>query len=1263
MTITLWILVLVINSGSLLCQTIEERFDAGVELYLSTWKKYLRNGAISRIDPNKPGRFTGINYSSNQIEEVFAHLDLLFQVAQLYRYGDYHDHNPATHPLDWKDYQNDTIKDFIISSLNYLDHAYSDTILGVLPIIGPITASRNSFCGGANWNKVELILTGLVNDVFATLKTQPEDSFRITKYPNLQKVALFPDDNSFNYCGLASPDHQGGDQMIWFKVRLLYYYNLSNWQKALNTILWAAYTIQTDASTGQGLRADFSFHDHGPQLYMTGYGFQGYLRSALQIDRISFFLDQRLLHPNGNTFHLITKYARHLLGHQFLDDSFDFNAMGRHVVFRNSLRVAWTHARMYEYLGRIDPLNDNLYSSVDDQNQDVDTLFFPVFQAHSWQSDYSIFKTDSFLFSIRMASSRVVKQEQSDTGVNSRSRFSSLGATNISRNRNQYYNIISSPGFDWNNLPGTTNTLTDSLQSQGAWGKGAPNFSDYCGGLFHKENGVVGFEVIDMYKYFQTGALIEKPYLWAKKSWFCQKDRIYCLGSGIDVDESDYFSGMYTTVNQTRSHGRIVFKLRGLPYIISLLNETQHYPNPSWNKYVEAVWHDRTGYIFPEDQEVWIGENDTTYTVMENNSPVVIRDTIFKLFIKHTPTHRKYQYKIVPAIDEATFFQSLSTPSQDIVLRNDTNVQAIWHQGEDVLQAVFYSGGTLELGQNEFLKVDKPCIVMVSNYKDPMHKELTIADPEQSHLQVRVGWKIDGWEEEADLVLPQGQYKGKSLTIPFNRDLSSDHQYLYPVMDAYVRDGNYSGQQFGKSGKLVVKNDLPSYQRKSYLKFNLQNVPGNFNGRVVLSMRIGVSPNAKKESFQVRRVEDDNWHESLITHDNRPVPGTGASASAWARFQGLDHLQFDVTDLIHEELNGDKILSLQLASLGATGVFGYFDFYSKDHPDSTKWPRLIFSEKAYEVAVMEDAYCEKGAPGTNFEGNPAYDLKVKLGGNKTRQAFLKFPLSPNVLSYGNQAILKMWCKDLDPLYSPTLTTVSMALHNDWTDSQLNWSNKPIPTEGAEEIHSPKGFSKWDISGPFFNAIYEGKNELSLILQSLSNTYQVFCSENCLLEHRPVIELYNHPFKGDELSERTNLCDNPCYAGVSNIYVTSEGQIRNKLMDCDTSTRWSALSVNGRYQRAHFELLSPTTITGIEIDFYRAAHRLNHFSVGLFDATGNFLNHGDFAFSSDNTVGFQSFGFQGTYQNVKSIVYYGNGNTENDWVSLKEIRFVRDILCQ
>ncbi len=68
---------------SIFCQTIEENFDAGVELYLSTWKKYLRNGAIDLIHPNKPGRFTGIDYSSNQIEKVFAHLDLLFQVAQL----------------------------------------------------------------------------------------------------------------------------------------------------------------------------------------------------------------------------------------------------------------------------------------------------------------------------------------------------------------------------------------------------------------------------------------------------------------------------------------------------------------------------------------------------------------------------------------------------------------------------------------------------------------------------------------------------------------------------------------------------------------------------------------------------------------------------------------------------------------------------------------------------------------------------------------------------------------------------------------------------------------------------------------------------------------------------------------------------------------------------------------------------------------------------------------------------------------------------
>ena len=1216
-------------------QTISQ-FGLGVEDKVLTTTVYSPTDAGLTVVPTEwlsGGQFDGITYGDN-MKTLMTHLDKVRRYAILYNVN--------------SSYRTTTHLDQIKISLKFVSDNLEDDPDG------------DHYCGDANWNNSALGVPELINQIFAYLKIRTTVRITDPDYSGLLEIAFRENDASMDRCEETPPIHEAGDEMIWLKVRALYYYNLDNPLEVENTLDMAKEVIENDFSSSEGLRADFTLHDHGSQLYMTEYGLGGYLANALELDKLSYYMDKRLLKPGSNCYHLITNYGWKFLGHQFFDDRFDWNAMGRHLALENGAKIGWgTGALVYRYLAEIDPARSALYNNIDDP---ITYPYSTDFHDHSYRSDYMIHRTENYFFSVRMSSSRVGRQERNDSPsarVNWKNRFTALGATNISLDKSQYEDLFyqGDLNLDRNKIPGTTTFNTPHLTSVEPWENNPPNGSGFCGGVSYQNNGVTAYEVDDPLSGFTidpiSGDTTMNPdeFLKAKKAWFCFGDKIVCLGTDIDWNEPG--GEAWTTINQSSGvTSARVLKTTGSTETVSGLYK-DYLPSDK----VERVWHDRIGYMLLGDQTVRTGVKLAT-----------TRD-IFKLYLKHSETQNDYAYVVHPNILEPTFFAP-SFSSEVEVLRNDGSIQAVYDDVSDILQVVFYEPGELTIPSSGHVTVDKPCILMITNMTSDT-KVLSICDPNQNTPCVRIDIEHDGWLESSQIDFPTGLYAGQTVHRTYNKTVSGTNSYLSPTMDAYVRDGVYSSHYYGTENKLVIKNDGPGYKREAYLKFNLKYVHTSFDGTAELRLRLRDITNTVPGTFGIYRVEDDNWTEDIITDSNKPTPELKLIATAKA-ING-QYLQVDISQLVKEELLKDKVLTIAIRSMEDNGVDGgYYEFHSKEFWYAPDRPRLTLSEVNDRLFTIEDAYVDSSLPEDNFESIHPTELKIKDAELLKRQIYLKFDISDASLANGNKVTLRMNASTL--IGSPAQIDVYRVRNNDWSEGTITWSTRPLKNElGAFHLDSETGFLEWDITNLMATALSEGEQFLSLKLESHENNYQVLCSKDCGYADRPQILFSNYPsispFSNTLLPEQLNTCQPPCYASVVNVWVSdqhiappSDYHYGYNLLDCNLGTRWSALAPEEGFQSALFELDAPTTLAGVDFAFHKGDLRTNTFGILLMDDNWNSLGTYSFT-SSGSTLSMERFLFGASITGVKYISYLSPGNSLDGWVSLTEAKFPSISSCR
>lgn len=132
--------------------------------------------------------------------------------------------------------------------------------------------------------------------------------------------------------------------------------------------------------------------------------------------------------------------------------------------------------------------------------------------------------------------------------------------------------------------------------------------------------------------------------------------------------------------------------------------------------------------------------------------------------------------------------------------------------------------------------------------------------------------------------------------------------------DAYVRDGTYSGTNYGTATTIDVKGDPDAgYNRKGFLKFDLTGRSGT--SVAAASLKIYCNAVSASTPLKVYGLSgSDTWVESgsgSITWDNQPS-STGAVSIGTLNVTAAGWYTIDVTSYVNSQMSGDKKVTIKL---------------------------------------------------------------------------------------------------------------------------------------------------------------------------------------------------------------------------------------------------------------------------------------------------------------------------------------------------------------
>jgi PKD repeat protein len=169
---------------------------------------------------------------------------------------------------------------------------------------------------------------------------------------------------------------------------------------------------------------------------------------------------------------------------------------------------------------------------------------------------------------------------------------------------------------------------------------------------------------------------------------------------------------------------------------------------------------------------------------------------------------------------------------------------------------------------------------------------------------------------------------------------------VYPIADAFVRDGGSAGSNFGTQDILTVKSDGVGFSRISYLKFDLSNYTDTFyNARLKLFLKTVTSASIK---WHLYRCTNDSWTETGVNWNNKPDTSTFIGT---INNNGSGLAEWDITKLLNSEWRGDKILTLAVVHGTFGGAF-QVDFHSKEATTPLLRPQLMLNE--YPLVHLDD---------------------------------------------------------------------------------------------------------------------------------------------------------------------------------------------------------------------------------------------------------------------------------------------------------------------
>lgn len=491
-----------------------------------------------------------------------------------------------------------------------------------------------------------------------------------------------------------------GENLVWSSYTHLTLGILKNDVAMLGAVRDAmASVVRPTSIANDGVQRDFSFHQHGPQLYTGGYGGSfaaDVARYALITRGTSFGLPSDALAS-------FSDYVADGIAWSLYGDYFDVSVVGREVSRPSTtgyngmaalvqasqfdsprateIRSAaakmletWRGTMPTELAGAAAMVESARYSAT-----------WPSGHRHYFASDYTIHRRNGWFASVKMFSTRT-KSGENTNGENILGARQSDGRFYLVLKGNEYFGRDIWPAFDWSRLPGIT-VEQNATAASDKYGFGTKSLA---GGTSDGHNGVSAMELAPL-----------ASTLTAKKSWFFFDDAIVFLTNSIRASSA---ANVETIINQW-----------------PLMNaSSQLTKRDDWAQ-LEGV-----GYWFPTAVALQTSRETRTGTwvALGGNTDATPRSASFvTLWLDHgtSPMNATAEYVIVPDVTSTQMAAWAASRPLAILANNDT-VSAVRDVRNGNTGIAFWRAASIEGMQSS-----AAAVVYISGDASTMH--IAAADP------------------------------------------------------------------------------------------------------------------------------------------------------------------------------------------------------------------------------------------------------------------------------------------------------------------------------------------------------------------------------------------------------------------------------------------------------------------------------------------------------------------------------------------------------
>ncbi|WP_028865115.1 polysaccharide lyase family 8 super-sandwich domain-containing protein [Psychromonas aquimarina] len=654
-------------------------------------------------------------------------------------------------------------------------------------------------------------------------------------------------------------------------------------------------------TTQEGIQSDFSFQQHGAQLYTAGYGevfFETASFWAYQVRDLTWKFEQ-------DKIDVLTSYF--LEGARWMNYSgrFDYNVRGRSISRKdNSIPSRSILLTQADYIKALSPLSSSQTDAFKSHIKNGTSTGLSGFKSF-WRSDYVSKMGPEHFIGIKMNSVRTEPTE-SGNGENLLGYWLGFGSTFIMHSGNEYNNIF--PVWNWKLVPGVTAPEYEAIPAN--WGKVEQQVS-FVGGV---SDGTYGAAVMEM-DFLDTQA---------KKSWFSFDNELVALGSAITSTRSE---NVNTTINQAVVNGPVT--VDGVVYP----EGAGSLANANW------VHHDNVGYVFPGGWSGKISNQSQTGSwqrINSDQSADPLTKDVFTLSIDHglQPSDGTYEYIIVPdktALQLADYAAKLPVE----VLSNSKHLQAVRHAGLSLSGAVFYQAGTLQITADTKLTVNKPSVVLVD--QSGAQAKITIATPGVG-MPVTVTFSSPSENKSTTIYTSSAKSDlGKSMLVNFDAPVVPQQIVLNTNADTYVRDGASQDNNYGSKGYLTIKSDGSGYSRKAIVKFDLFPAEPILASNAKLRLYIRTVNSGPARTVTISRLADSSWDENKVAWSSMPaVEKQGPQLQITAAQEG-SWVEIDVSSLV---LDQSGKVTLLIENRGPAESTSDFTIMSRE---GGKGPELVIN--------------------------------------------------------------------------------------------------------------------------------------------------------------------------------------------------------------------------------------------------------------------------------------------------------------------------------